>query len=125
SMAVWGVSGLIVLVFSLLLLVLLLGDSHGLRTRGEQIMVFLPVVALPLLFLAMKASECYPRDVTDRWESVNNLKQLSLAVLNYESAKRQIPPPYHTDGEATPLLSWRAMILPFIEGDTVHRALRF
>jgi hypothetical protein len=51
----------------------------------------------------------------DRARSTNNLKQIALAMLNYESAMRRLPARaiYSKDGK--PLLSWRVMVLPFLE----------
>ncbi len=47
--------------------------------------------------------------------TTNNMKQLMLACLNYESARKGYPPHaiYSADGQ--PLLSWRVQILPFLE----------
>jgi hypothetical protein len=60
---------------------------------------------------------CYPPNgVVCR----NNLKQISLAILNYESNWIHLPPPYSTDANGKPLLSWRVMILPFIEQGALY-----
>ena len=55
---------------------------------------------------------------------MNNLKQLSLAVINYESARRQYPPAgdveygypeYEYYGDSGKMLSWVVFTLPYIE----------
>jgi hypothetical protein len=48
-------------------------------------------------------------------ESMNNLKQLALAMLNYESAFKHYPAPANYGPDGKPLLSWRVLILPYIE----------
>ena len=55
-----------------------------------------------------------------RTQSLNNLRQLALAALNYESAHMQFPQHaiYSDDGE--PLLSWRVAVLPFIEQNNLY-----
>ncbi len=47
--------------------------------------------------------------------SVNNLKQIALAMLNHESACREFPAPAIRDRNGKPLLSWRVRILPYID----------
>ena len=53
-------------------------------------------------------------------DSESNLRQLTLAALNYESANRRFPAHaiYPDTGEA--LLSWRVAILPFIEQKNLY-----
>ena len=55
-----------------------------------------------------------------RTQSMNNLRQLALAALNYESAYQKFPQHaiYSDDGE--PLLSWRVAVLPFIEQNQLY-----
>jgi hypothetical protein len=45
---------------------------------------------------------------------MNQFKELSLAMLNYESAQKHLPAPAILDKEGRPLLSWRVAILPFM-----------
>jgi beta-lactamase regulating signal transducer with metallopeptidase domain len=47
-------------------------------------------------------------------QSLNNLKDLSLALLNYESATRRFPPQAKFDAAGKPLLSWRVLVLPYL-----------
>ena len=58
----------------------------------------------------------------------NNLKQLGLAVLNYESQWKVFPPSSHWTSSSTvnttnnPNLreSWIVMVLPFLEQQALH-----
>ena len=45
--------------------------------------------------------------------SQNNLHKIGIAILNYESTYRSLPPAYVTDGQGKPLYSWRVVILPY------------
>src|SRR5262249_27781733 len=58
-------------------------------------------------------------------QSVNNLKQLALAMHNYHDAYRALPGHaiYSKDGK-TPLLSWRVAILPFVEQDHLYKQFK-
>ena len=49
-----------------------------------------------------------------RQRSLNNLKQLMLAIQNYEAVYGRLPCDIR-DKDGKPLLSWRVAILPFIE----------
>ncbi|HEY2883496.1 MAG TPA: DUF1559 domain-containing protein [Pirellulales bacterium] len=51
----------------------------------------------------------------ERVKSINNMKQLVLAMLNFESAKKSFPPGFQADKNGKPLLSWRVLLLPFLE----------
>jgi hypothetical protein len=45
----------------------------------------------------------------------NALKQIALALHNFESAHRTFPSAYSLDNDGKPLLSWRVHILPFLD----------
>ena len=63
------------------------------------------------------------RQAAGRVEDTNRLKQLALAMLNYESAHRQLPGDiYNEQGE--PLLSWRVRLLPFMEESNLYQQFR-
>ena len=52
----------------------------------------------------------------------NNLKQIALAALNYESATRTLPPSYISAKETgKPLLSWRVAILPYLDQQQLYQ----
>ncbi|WP_157606164.1 DUF1559 family PulG-like putative transporter [Schlesneria paludicola] len=44
----------------------------------------------------------------------NNVKQILLALLNYESIHHALPPAHTVDANDSPLHSWRTLILPMI-----------
>ncbi|MBX3424549.1 MAG: DUF1559 domain-containing protein [Pirellulales bacterium] len=59
-----------------------------------------------------------------RWQAdLNNMKQISLGILNYESAFRTMPQDIVAE-DGTPLLSWRVAILPFVEEQALYEQLR-
>ncbi len=58
------------------------------------------------------------QEIQARAASLNNLKQIALAMLNYEQAYGHFPLPASLNAEGKPLLSWRVLILPFLgQGD--------
>ena len=54
-------------------------------------------------------------------ESMNNLKQIALAMLQYENDCKTFPPAYTTDAKGKRLLSWRVPILPYMEQNNLYR----
>jgi hypothetical protein len=87
-------------------------------TGPEQQLTTVAIVGIlvALLLPAVQAA----REAARRNQSMNNLKQMMLALLNHESAKREFPAHaiYSEDGK--PLLSWRIKILPYIEEQALY-----
>jgi hypothetical protein len=73
--------------------------------------VTLAPVAVALLLPAVQSA----RTAARRAQSVNNLKQIGLALHNYHSENNRFPPQAIADRDGKPLLSWRVAILPFLE----------
>jgi hypothetical protein len=54
---------------------------------------------------------------------MNNMRQLALAIHNYESATGKLPENIK-DKNGKPLLSWRVEILPYIEQQAVYQMFK-
>ncbi len=65
------------------------------------------------------------RAASDRMRSINNMKQIGLAMHNYASTYGRFPPAvlYGPDGR-TPH-SWRVALLPYLEQDALFRQYNF
>ncbi len=61
------------------------------------------------------------RSAATRMTSINNLKQLALAMYNYEATYNHFPSAAVYDKNGKPLLSWRVMVLPYIEQDALYK----
>jgi type II secretory pathway pseudopilin PulG len=85
------------------------GREGGASDQMTQVAVIGILVAL--LLPAVQAA----REAARRTQSMNNLRHLGLALLNYEDANGHFPPhaSYSPDGQ--PLLSWRVHLLPYFE----------
>jgi hypothetical protein len=68
-------------------------------------------LAIALLLPAVSSA----RDAARRMQSMNNMKQIALAMHNYHDTHRAFPASYSADADGKPLLSWRVHVLPFIE----------
>lgn len=97
--------------------------SSGQRQSAFTLVELLVVIAIigilvALLLPAIQAA----REAARRTKCVNNLHNISLAILNYESAKKALPPgstlaftpagPMYTSASG---LGWQILILPHIE----------
>jgi hypothetical protein len=60
------------------------------------------------------------REAARRTQSMNNLRQMSLGILNYESAKKTLPNQAICDKDGKPLLSWRVEILPYLDQQELY-----
>jgi hypothetical protein len=60
----------------------------------------------------------------DRSQSMNNLKMIGLAMHNYESSWKHLPARASFDKEGKPLVSWRVLILPYIEQETLYKQFK-
>jgi hypothetical protein len=56
-------------------------------------------------------------------ESVNNLKQILLAMHNYESANGFLPNNGNPTGQGKAVVSWRVHLLPYLEQDHLYREM--
>ena len=73
-------------------------------------------ILIALLLPAVQAA----REAARRATCANNVKQISLALLNYESAYGCFPPAYIADETGKPMHSWRVLILPFMEQEVLY-----
>ncbi|MEM6330147.1 MAG: DUF1559 domain-containing protein [Planctomycetota bacterium] len=88
----------------------------GVGQGAQMSQVAIIGVVVALLLPAVQAA----REAARRTQSMNNIKQLMLAMLNYEAARRELPAQAICDAEGKPLLSWRVAILPYIEEQALY-----
>ena len=65
------------------------------------------------------------REGAQRMNCSSNIRQLALAIMNYEQTYKQYPPAYTVDSNGKPLHSWRTIILPFLEQAELHAKVDF
>jgi hypothetical protein len=54
---------------------------------------------------------------------VNNLKQIALAIHNYEHEYNCLPPAHIVDASGNPFHSWRTLILPYLEQAELYKSI--
>ena len=99
---------------------------HGFTLVELLVVITIIGILISLLLPAVQAA----REAARRLQCQNNLKQLGLAVLNYESQWKIFPPSSHWASKSdvgaknNPNLreSWIVMVLPFLEQQALHDA---
>ena len=66
------------------------------------------------------------REAARRMQCTNNMRQIGIAIHNYESAHRRLPAGWLSNGlSGEPGWGWAAAILPFIEAGNLHAQINF
>ena len=78
-------------------------------------------ILIALLLPAVQSA----REAARTMHCSNNLKQISLALLSYESTYGCFPPACITDDNGRPMHSWRVLILPFMEQQALYEQYDF
>ncbi len=99
-------------------------DMLTVEPRGDRL--FMPIgsdvnmastgVVVGLLLPAVQAA----REAARRTQASNNLRQIGLAMHNYAQDNGHLPPPAIYDDNGEPLLSWRVLLLPYLEQQELY-----
>ena len=92
-----------------------------LTRRLVQLLMVVGVVGI-LAALFLPAVRSAP-EAARRSQCANNLKQIALALQNYESVYHSLPPAYTVDTDGKPLHSWRTLILPYLEQQSLYEKI--
>ncbi|MEJ7590055.1 MAG: DUF1559 domain-containing protein [Planctomycetaceae bacterium] len=85
------------------------------RPRITFLRLFLGLAIVFVLVALLLPATRRGGDAARRTQCKNNLKQIALALHNYESVYHALPPAYTVDADGNPLQSWRTLILPFLD----------
>ena len=80
------------------------------------VLVLMCPCAIALLLPAVQAA----REAARRSQSMNNLKQIGLAIHNYHDTYKQYPPAVVRDANGQPLYSGRVLLLPYLEQSPLY-----
>jgi prepilin-type N-terminal cleavage/methylation domain-containing protein/prepilin-type processing-associated H-X9-DG protein len=87
---------------------------HGFTLVELLVVIAIIGILVALLLPAVQAA----REAARRSSCVNNLKNVSLAALNYESAKKELP--YGRKFDWWDTYTWTELILPYLEYQEVY-----
>ena len=92
----------------------------GPLTSGGGVLGVSPA-SLPVLVGLLLPAVQSAREAARRTQAMNNMRQVVLAIHQYEAAERRLPAQAICDAAGKPLLSWRVAILPYIGQADLHR----
>src|SRR4051794_27348607 len=87
-----------------------------------ECLVVMAILAI-LIALLLPAVRSSAGPAARRAQCTNNLKQIAMALHNYEQVYNALPPAYTVDAVGRPLHSWRTLILPYLEQETLYQTI--
>jgi Protein of unknown function (DUF1559) len=102
-------------------LVVKLLDEHRPKRVGDRLVASLDAAAIDSTLVPVAATM---REKAATTQSMNNLRQIALAMHIYHDANKTFPPQGTADKKDRPLLSWRVHILPYIEQKGLYDQFR-
>ena len=106
-------------------------QGHSPTRRGFTLIELLVVIAIIAVLIALLLPAVQAaREAARRTQCVNNMKQIGLALMNYESTHSIFPPGGISTksggyGSNANGMSWAALTLPFMEGGNVTNSVNF
>jgi prepilin-type processing-associated H-X9-DG protein len=88
---------------------------------GTLVTAFIILILIVLLLPALQSA----RPAALRNQCTNQMKQIALGFLNYESANGRLPPAYVVDANGKRIHSWRVLILPFMDDAALYKKYNF
>lgn len=94
------------------------------------ILILAGALVVAVAFLGILAALLLPavssaREAARRAMCTNNMHQIALALMQYESANGCFPPAYIADKDGKPMHSWRVLLLPYLDRQDLFDRYRF
>jgi hypothetical protein len=96
-----------------------------LRTHATPASNWLMLVTLLFAWILFLPAVSSSHGARTRNRCQLNLKQLSIALENYHHKHGSYPPAYIADALGKPMHSWRILLLPFLQEDSLYREYDF
>ncbi|QEH31680.1 hypothetical protein OJF2_01450 [Aquisphaera giovannonii] len=92
--------------------------------RGLNLVEVLVVVGLlGIVAGLLMPAVCTNCVTTRRGQCANNLRNIAVALVQYEQRYGAFPPAYTTDRDGRPLHSWRTLILPYLDQPDLYESI--
>lgn len=86
-----------------------------------RVLMVLGIIAV-LVALFLPVQRTAPRAMR-RVQCTKNLRQIALALLDYEQEYKSFPPAYTVDARGRALHSWRTLILPYLDNSSLFNTV--
>jgi prepilin-type N-terminal cleavage/methylation domain-containing protein/prepilin-type processing-associated H-X9-DG protein len=99
------------------------GRSHGFTLVELLVVIAIIGILVALLLPAIQSA----REAARRAQCQNHIKNLALACINYETAKKHLPPGFVSSPDmntATEAWAWSTFALPYLEEQAIYDRLR-
>lgn len=87
---------------------------------GERASQMASVAVIGFLVALLLPAVQAAREAARRNQSLNNMKQIALALHNHHDVRGRFPAQAICAADGTPLLSWRVAILPYVEQQALY-----
>jgi len=100
-------------------------QTASVAQKGADLQIALSLKAdVPAVVATLVGGVHQVRQSANRAQSANNLKQIALAMHNYHDTYGHFPPQAIYSTEGKPLLSWRVLLLPYLEQDALYKQFK-
>ena len=119
SLALFGVYGFPVFVLAVELAAYLYGFRSCLLHGCVIVLTGVVLIALSIPVWQFAVTHAHAMQCS------NNLKQIAVGLWEYHKANGQFPPAYIADKHGRPMHSWRVLILPYMEQESLYKQYDF
>jgi hypothetical protein len=100
--------------------------EHGIEFYSQETIPVASVsgVGTPVAVLLLLPAVNAARAAARRAHSLNQLRQIALAIANFEAAMGRLPAASIKTAQGKPGLSWRVKILPYLEENELYKEFR-
>jgi hypothetical protein len=121
SLSVFGAGGIVVFALAVGLAIYLNRVKSWSSVANLALILLCLMCLIGLLMPAIESASGSGR----RSRCYSNLAQIMGALYNYETANGHFPPAFVADENGKPMHSWRVLILPYLEEDSLYKAYNF
>ncbi|NCY01796.1 MAG: DUF1559 domain-containing protein [Planctomycetia bacterium] len=101
------------------------GRPRALRPGFTLVELLVVIAIIGVLVGLLLPSVQAAREAARRSSCQNNLRQIGIAILNHENARKHFPPSSAATGLGNAPWSGQALLLPYVEGDTIFKKIDF
>lgn len=95
------------------------------QTRSFLVRILVVIGIVAVLFALILPSIRTAPEASTRIRCLNNIQNITRALLSYAATHKAFPPAYTVDGRGNRLHSWRTLLLPHLDQRSLHQSIDF